>query len=562
MLVYYRANSLRYSTMLMFRLIYFFLIYINVFIQSNDDSYCHAPSMTDFVRDTLPQICFNSDSAGFLNASMNHVDFYHAHCRIYQEIKQCLDEKLSQCETIRPGFHRHILNLIESYQLPLEYFEYDSKIYDDSHYLQNLIPFCDGDKLSSHFSQQFDRSLLTCLTKITLTKHKQCLTTFKSNIQIILERKTSLNEITKWSEDYLRCIYNSIPTNCSPATKEIFVFRELLAVPEKQDNSSTKKIELNKIVKQKLPSQNVEGFVRSKRATSSIHGDPHLVQLHTNKSVTCQLLQNRTYISNPFFKITGIAKHVGDPELTATAISSLQIDFFDLQGHLIGYYRAMNGKLPFEIHYLDSQAPSMIKIDHGEQNSIDGQLTILHIPTSTQFVINRWSKFFYFLVRSSEILLNNSNGYLITGCPQTEILDRQMIITRLRERFARSQQTVTVSSSDRQRRHVNLLESQLPNECERICSFDNNEFFEECLFDCLALAVTNASQALQVDRMHRHVIRERKQLIENDQYTVKQFKDCYDKGVICKTMSTDCAFTSHVSKLLIVLLLFCIFYQE
>jgi len=123
-----------------------------------------------------------------------------------------------------------------------------------------------------HFLQQFDRSLLSCLTKTTLTKHKQCLATFKNNIQIILETKTSLNQITKWSEDFLRCIYNSIPTNCPTATKEVFIFRELLAVPEKHQNSTPTSLNITKIVKQKLPSQNVQGFAQSKRATSSIHG--------------------------------------------------------------------------------------------------------------------------------------------------------------------------------------------------------------------------------------------------------------------------------------------------
>jgi len=124
------------------------IIFLNSFIQAEED-YCYAPTMTDFVRDSLPKICFNSESAGYLNYSMNHVEFYNAHCRLYQDIKQCLEIKLKTCDDKRPGFNQHILNLIESYQLPLEYFDYDPKKYDDSHYLQNLIPFCDGDKLSS-----------------------------------------------------------------------------------------------------------------------------------------------------------------------------------------------------------------------------------------------------------------------------------------------------------------------------------------------------------------------------------------------------------------------------
>jgi len=131
-------------------IIILFFLQINTFIQAEEEEdYCHAPSMTDFVRDTLPKICFNSDSVGFLNYSMDNVEFYNAHCRIYHNIKQCLEKKLKHCDNIRAGFNRHILNLIESYQLPLEYFDYNSKIYDDNHYLQNLIPFCDGDKLSS-----------------------------------------------------------------------------------------------------------------------------------------------------------------------------------------------------------------------------------------------------------------------------------------------------------------------------------------------------------------------------------------------------------------------------
>jgi hypothetical protein len=120
----------------------------NIFVRGEFEEYCHAHSMSDFVRDTLPKICFNSDSAGHLNYSMDNVEFYNAHCRVYQEIKQCLETKLKQCEEIRAGFHQHILNLVQSYQLPLEYFDYDAKVYDDDHYLQNLIPFCNGTKLS------------------------------------------------------------------------------------------------------------------------------------------------------------------------------------------------------------------------------------------------------------------------------------------------------------------------------------------------------------------------------------------------------------------------------
>ncbi len=101
------------------------------------------------------------------------------------------------------------------------------------------------------------------------------MTTFKSNIQTILETKASLNEITKWSEDFLRCIYNSIPTHCPTATKEVFIFRELLAVPDKHHNATASSLNINKIVKQKLPSQDVKGFAQSKRATSSIHGIEH-----------------------------------------------------------------------------------------------------------------------------------------------------------------------------------------------------------------------------------------------------------------------------------------------
>lgn len=126
--------------------------------------------------------------------------------------------------------------------------------------------------LVDHFRQQFDRSLLSCLTNTTLTKHKQCLKTFKANVQAVLATKASLNEITKWSEDFLRCVYNSIPTSCPTATKEVFVFRELLAVQDKQNHVPSQALNITKIIKQKLPSQNVQGFAQSKRTTSSIHG--------------------------------------------------------------------------------------------------------------------------------------------------------------------------------------------------------------------------------------------------------------------------------------------------
>lgn len=116
---------------------------------SISETQCYAPSLVDFVKESLPKVCFGSESAGLLNYTMNDVGFYNAHCRVYQEIKECLETKLKHCDQIRIGFHRHVLNLVESYQLPLEYFDYDANAFDDDHYLQNLIPFCDGPKLSS-----------------------------------------------------------------------------------------------------------------------------------------------------------------------------------------------------------------------------------------------------------------------------------------------------------------------------------------------------------------------------------------------------------------------------
>lgn len=285
-----------------------------------------------------------------------------------------------------------------------------------------------------------------------------------------------------------------------------------------------------------------------------ILGDPHLIQLHTTKAITCKLLNNRTYISNPHFKITGISKHVGDPELTATALTSLQIDFFNSTGDLIAYYRVLNGKLPLEIIYLDSLSSLIIKIDNGEQHSTEGHITLTHIPTSTQITVNLWSKFYFFLVRSSELLLNNSNGYLITGCPQNEIIDRQAIIARLKERYARSQKQILIATS-RQRRSISLQESEFPKECEKICLLNENNFHDECLFDCLALGLVNATQALHVNEMHRKFSREQRQLIENDKRIVKEFKQCYKEGVVCKTMPTDKALTKQTPFLMVIIML-------
>jgi hypothetical protein len=109
---------------------------------------CPTHSVVDFVRESLTTVCFNSDSTGFLNYTMDNVEFYNAHCRVYEDIKQCLETKLKHCDDIKPGFHQHVLSLIENYPLPLEYFDHDTKNDDKDHLLQNLIPFCDGNKLS------------------------------------------------------------------------------------------------------------------------------------------------------------------------------------------------------------------------------------------------------------------------------------------------------------------------------------------------------------------------------------------------------------------------------
>jgi hypothetical protein len=256
------------------------------------DKQCHPSSMNDFVKHVLPKLCFNTDKITYLNYSLNDAEFYNAHCQIYDDIKQCLATKLQHCERVRLGFHRHIIHLIESYTLPLEYFDYDKKIFDNNHYLQNLVSFCDRGQLSSrlsccqidhislacmdlvldHFQQQFDRTMLNCLTRVTLDKHRQCLITFKSNIRMILTMRSSLNEMSKWSEDFLRCIYNSIPMDCSMATKEMFIFKELMAIPEKLSPSMATILNITKIIQQKLPSQHVNEFAQSKRTTTSIHG--------------------------------------------------------------------------------------------------------------------------------------------------------------------------------------------------------------------------------------------------------------------------------------------------
>ena len=289
------------------------------------------------------------------------------------------------------------------------------------------------------------------------------------------------------------------------------------------------------------------------------------MQLHTTQAVTCKLLQNRTYIANPHFKITGIAKHVGDPSLTATALTSLQIDFFDANGHSIAYYRASNGKLPLKLAFVDSLASSLVKIDHGEQHASEGHLILTHVPTSTQITVNIWSKFYFFLVRSSELLLNNSNGYLITGCPADEIIDRQAIIARLRERFARSQKQVLVQT--RQRRSVVLRESDIPDRCQSICSSDANDFPEECLFDCLAFASVNVTQALTVNDMHTMVSRERRELIKSDQRVVNEFKECYRQGVVCKKLrdsdgSTDEGLIARYSLFVLIIHLFFVSFSK
>ena len=296
-----------------------------------------------------------------------------------------------------------------------------------------------------------------------------------------------------------------------------------------------------------------------------ILGDPHLVQLHTTKPITCKLLNNRTYISNSYFKITGVSKHVGHPSLTATAITSLQIDFFNSSGSLIAYYRAFNGKLPLKLIYLDSSSLSIIKIDHGNKHATEGYLTLIHIPTSTQIIVNRWSRFHFFLIRSSELLLNNSHGYLITGCPKNEIIDRQAIIARLKARFAKSQRQIRVVEQRQHHLQKVLYESELPEQCEQICSSRENDFFDECMFDCLALASVNATLALHVNEMHVATSRERRHIIENDHHVLHEFTQCYKKGSICQIIEDpDLLYNKGIQKqiwlLTIIMMIWCIFY--
>lgn len=231
--------------------------------------------------------------------------------------------------------------------------------------------------------------------------------------------------------------------------------------------------------------------------------------------------------------MTGVSKHIGDPSLTATALTSIQIDYFDSNGNLLVYYRANHGQLPFTLIQVNPNvSSSIVKIEYGEHHAKEGHLILTHLPTSTQIIVNVWSKYYYFLVRSSELILNNSHGYLITGCPPDEIIDRQAIIARLRERFARSQRQISIVQS-RQRREIILKESEIPEQCLDSCSTNDNEYPDECLFDCLALALVNVSQALQVHEIHLKISREREELVKNDYRVIKEFQQCYREGLIC-----------------------------
>jgi hypothetical protein len=58
--------------------------------------------------------------------------------------------------------------------------------------------------------------------------------------------------------------------------------------------------------------------------------------------------------------------------------------------------------------------------------------------------------------------------------------------------------------------------------------------------------------------MHIKTSRERRQLIENDKQVVKEFKECYKKGVICKTMPTDKGLIKQTSYLMVIIMLWII----
>jgi hypothetical protein len=55
--------------------------------------------------------------------------------------------------------------------------------------------------------------------------------------------------------------------------------------------------------------------------------------------------------------------------------------------------------------------------------------------------------------------------------------------------------------------------------------------------------------------MHRKFSREQRQLIENDKRIVKEFKQCYKEGVVCKTMPTDKALTKQTPFLMVIIML-------
>ena len=104
------------------------------------------------------------------------------------------------------------------------------------------------------------------------------------------------------------------------------------------------------------------------------------------------------------------------------------------------------------------------------------------------------------------------------------------------------------SEEERQRRESNVAER-----CDASCSIDENEYPEECLFDCLALAQINVSLALRVNEMHVKISRERDELLRNDRRVVDDFRQCYQEGRVC--LKTNAASLKNVSLLFVVGLL-------
>ena len=148
-----------------------------------------------------------------------------------------------------------------------------------------------------------------------------------------------------------------------------------------------------------------------KRSIVGMFGDPHVIPFNLNYQGPCNFLGNMVCLKNDFLQINCISSDMAG----LIVLSAIQIQFF-YNSTPIAVYSANNGSLPSS--FTNGQA---LILNSNKESSVfiifkSSNILIVDIQSNSFIQIGVYQSAYSLLVRTSDDLLINSYGLLISNC--------------------------------------------------------------------------------------------------------------------------------------------------